>query len=66
LIIDEGFGSLDADGRQRMIEELRSLSEHLDRIIVVSHQDDFTDRTLFPAGFVLRKEGTQTKVERVG
>jgi len=66
LIIDEGFGSLDSDGRQRMIEELRALSEHLDRIIVVSHQDDFTDRTLFPNGFVLRKDGTKTVVERVG
>jgi exonuclease SbcC len=66
LIIDEGFGSLDADGRQRMIEELRALAEHLDRIIVVSHQEDFMDRTLFPTGFVLRKEGTETVVERVG
>lgn len=66
LIIDEGFGSLDADGRQRMIEELRGLAEHLDRIIVVSHQDDFMDRTLFPTGFVLRKDGTRTTVERVG
>ena len=66
LIIDEGFGSLDADGRQRMIEELRALSDHLDRIIVVSHQEDFSDRTLFPNGFVLRKDGTKTVVERVG
>lgn len=66
LIIDEGFGSLDADGRQRMIEELRALSDHLDRIIVVSHQEDFSDRTLFPNGFVLRKDGTKTMVERVG
>lgn len=66
LIIDEGFGSLDADGRQRMIEELRALSDHLDRIIVVSHQEDFSDRTLFPNGFVLRKDGTRTVVERVG
>src|SRR5205823_3140217 len=30
LIIDEGFGSLDDDGRQHMIEELRALSDHLD------------------------------------
>ncbi len=66
LIIDEGFGSLDAEGRQRMIDELRALSEHLDRIIIVSHQEDFEDRTLFPNGFVLRKEGTRTTVERVG
>jgi len=66
LIIDEGFGSLDADGRQRMIHELRALAEHLDRIIVVSHQEDFADRTLFPAEFVLRKDGTRTTVEKVG
>jgi DNA repair exonuclease SbcCD ATPase subunit len=65
LIIDEGFGSLDADGRQRMIHELRSLAEHLDRIIVVSHQEDFADRTLFPAEYVLRKDGTRTTVEKV-
>jgi exonuclease SbcC len=66
LIIDEGFGSLDADGRQRMIHELRILAEHLDRVIVVSHQEDFADRTLFPAEFVLRKDGTRTTVARVG
>jgi exonuclease SbcC len=65
LIIDEGFGSLDADGRQRMIHELRSLAEHLDRIIVVSHQEDFADRTLFPAEYILRKDGTRTMVEKV-
>lgn len=65
LIIDEGFGSLDAEGRQRMIHELRSLAEYLDRIIVVSHQEDFADRTLFPAEYVLRKEGTRTTVEKV-
>ena len=49
-----------------MIEELRALSDHLDRIIVVSHHEDFSDRTLFPNGFVLRKDGTKTVVERVG
>ena len=65
LIIDEGFGSLDADGRQRMIHELRTLAEHLDRVIVVSHQEDFSDRTLFPAEYVLRKDGTRTTVEKV-
>lgn len=65
LIIDEGFGSLDADGRQRMIQELRTLAEHLDRVIVVSHQEDFADRTLFPAEYVLRKDGTRTTVEKV-
>lgn len=64
LIIDEGFGSLDAQGRQEMIEELRNLSQLMDRIIVVSHQEDFQDRTLFPTGFILRKEGQHSIVER--
>jgi DNA repair exonuclease SbcCD ATPase subunit len=66
LIIDEGFGSLDTDGRQRMIHELRTLAEHLDRIIVISHHEDFSDRTLFPNGYLLRKSGARTIVERVG
>jgi DNA repair exonuclease SbcCD ATPase subunit len=66
LIIDEGFGSLDTDGRQRMIQELRALAEHLDRIIVVSHHEDFADQTLFPNGYLLRKHGTRTIVDRVG
>jgi DNA repair exonuclease SbcCD ATPase subunit len=64
LIIDEGFGSLDVQGRQEMIEELRNLSQLMDRIIVVSHQEDFQDRTLFPTGFILRKEGQRSIVER--
>jgi DNA repair protein SbcC/Rad50 len=64
LIIDEGFGSLDTQGRQEMIDELRNLSQLMDRIIVVSHQEDFQDRTLFPTGYVLRKVGQRTEVER--
>jgi exonuclease SbcC len=64
LIIDEGFGSLDTQGRQEMIDELRNLSDLMDRVIVVSHQEDFQDRTLFPTGYVLRKVGQRTEVER--
>ena len=41
MIIDEGFGSLDKDGRDDMIQELHLLSQHLKRIILVSHQDEF-------------------------
>ncbi len=64
LIIDEGFGSLDDQGRQEMVDELHALSEVLDRVIVVSHQDDFQDRTLFPTGYVLRKVNQRTEVQR--
>jgi DNA repair exonuclease SbcCD ATPase subunit len=49
VIIDEGFGCLDAENRQVMIQELHGLQAHLDRIILVSHQDEFTDA--FPDGY---------------
>jgi DNA repair exonuclease SbcCD ATPase subunit len=41
VIIDEGFGSLDKDGRADMIQELHQLKQHLQRIILVSHQEEF-------------------------
>jgi len=40
VIIDEGFGSLDADGRNEMIDEIKSLKDVLQRIIIVSHQEE--------------------------
>lgn len=43
VIIDEGFGSLDQEGRREIIEELHNLKEELSRIILVSHQDEFAD-----------------------
>lgn len=61
-IIDEGFGSLDVEGRTEMLEQIREMSEHYERVIVVSHLETFHDRSLFPAGFELRKEGTRTVV----
>jgi len=43
VIIDEGFGSLDKTGRDDMIQELTSLGQQLERIILVSHQDEFAN-----------------------
>ena len=53
VIIDEGFGSLDKDGLQAMREELDTLknSQALERVILVSHQDEFTSS--FPNGYRL-------------
>lgn len=41
VIIDEGFGSLDKQGRREMIEQLHALTDVLGRIILVSHQEEF-------------------------
>ena len=43
VIIDEGFGSLDRKGRREMIDELHALKSALDRIILVSHQEEFAE-----------------------
>jgi DNA repair exonuclease SbcCD ATPase subunit len=65
LIIDEGFGSLDDLGRQGMFDELHTLANQLDRVIVVSHQADFSDTTYFPNGYMLEKVGRHTRVPRL-
>ena len=49
VIIDEGFGSLDAVGRQEIIDELHNLKSVLKKVILVSHQEEFSDR--FPNRF---------------
>ncbi|MDD5368540.1 MAG: SMC family ATPase [Anaerolineaceae bacterium] len=41
VIIDEGFGGLDKEGLKNTISELHNLSQFLERIILVSHQEEF-------------------------
>jgi DNA repair exonuclease SbcCD ATPase subunit len=64
IIIDEGFGSLDREGRMAMIAELRDpqpLGQLFKRVLVVSHQEDFA--SAFPVGYSLRSEGGVTVAE---
>jgi DNA repair exonuclease SbcCD ATPase subunit len=57
VIIDEGFGSLDADGVDAMAEHLRDLAGRLDRVILVTHQQAMKKH--FDDGFLVqRKNGT--------
>lgn len=51
VIIDEGFGSLDKEGRDEMIHELRLLKNVLKRIILVSHQEEVVDA--FDNGYMI-------------
>jgi len=47
LVIDEGFGSLDATGRERMVEAITSVQDDFKRIVVITHIDELKER--FPA-----------------
>lgn len=53
LVIDEGFGALDALGRERMVEAITSVQGDFRRIIVITHIDELKDR--FPAQIEVTK-----------
>ncbi len=62
VIIDEGFGCLDSQGRQVMIQELQNLRSQMRCILLVSHQEDFAES--FSDGYQFRLENGATRVER--
>jgi len=62
VIIDEGFGCLDRQGRQGMIQELQNLRGHLHCILLVSHQEEFAEA--FPDGYKFELQNGATKVTR--
>ena len=66
IVIDEGFGSLDRAGQQQMVDELRQLSTHMDKVIVVSHLDAFTNRDNFPDQILVETCGDGSRIRAVG
>jgi exonuclease SbcC len=62
VIIDEGFGCLDRNGRQVMIQELQNLRGHLQCILLVSHQEEFADA--FADGYRFELSDGATRVTR--
>ncbi|MBM4424503.1 MAG: SMC family ATPase [Chloroflexi bacterium] len=47
LIVDEGFGSQDAQGREKLVEAVNAIQDDFARILVITHLDDLKDA--FPA-----------------
>jgi len=43
LIIDEGFGTQDAQGRERLVEAINAIRDDFARILVVTHIDELRD-----------------------
>lgn len=43
LVIDEGFGSQDAEGRQRLIEAITEVQHDYEMILVITHLDELKD-----------------------
>jgi exonuclease SbcC len=57
IVIDEGFGSLDTQSQKGMVGELKQLAQHMDKVIVVSHLEAFTDPVNFPDRLEVRTAG---------
>ncbi len=62
LVIDEGFGTQDAEGRERLVEAITSIQDDFARILVITHIDELKD--LFPAHIEVTKtaEGSQVTI----
>jgi len=62
LVIDEGFGTQDAEGRERLVEAITSIQDDFERILVITHIDELKD--LFPAHIEVSKtaEGSQVTI----
>ena len=62
LVIDEGFGSQDAQGRQRLVEAINLVKDDFAKILVITHLDELKDA--FPHRIEVEKteRGSQIKV----
>ncbi|MCF7800224.1 hypothetical protein K9M16_04475, partial [Candidatus Babeliales bacterium] len=66
LIIDEGFGSQDEEGLNRLMDAIYAIKKDFSKIIVVSHLTDFKNN--FPYHFIVEKgpSGSVVRVEQRG
>ncbi len=62
LVIDEGFGSQDVQGRQRLIEAINLVKHDFAKILVITHLDELKDA--FPNRIEVEKtpQGSEIKV----
>ncbi len=44
LVVDEGFGSQDQEGRDRIVEAIQAIESEFEKILVITHLDDMRDR----------------------
>jgi DNA repair protein SbcC/Rad50 len=63
LVIDEGFGSQDSEGRQRLIEAINMVRPDFARILVITHLEELKDA--FPSRIEVEKTPTGSQVRVV-
>ena len=53
LVVDEGFGSQDQDGRDRVVEAIQAIEAEFEKILVITHLEDLRER--FPVRIEVSK-----------
>jgi exonuclease SbcC len=61
LVIDEGFGSQDALGRQRLIQAINAVKDDFAKILVITHLEELKDA--FPTRIEVEKTEEGSRVE---
>jgi exonuclease SbcC len=62
LVMDEGFGQLDASGRERLVEAINAIQHDFSCILVITHVEELRDA--FPARIEVTKtpQGSQVNI----
>ncbi|MGB4594315.1 MAG: SMC family ATPase [Anaerolineaceae bacterium] len=63
LVIDEGFGNQDAEGRQRLIETINLMRNDFAKILIITHIEELKD--VFPSRIEVTKGQNGSKVELI-
>jgi exonuclease SbcC len=63
LVVDEGFGTQDSEGRQRLVEAIGVVREDFARILVITHIEELMDA--FPVRIQVSRTGDGSKLTMV-
>ncbi len=62
LVIDEGFGTQDAQGRERLVEAINSIQEDFEKILVITHIEELKDAFPVRIDVVKTPQGSQVTI----
>ncbi len=61
LVIDEGFGTQDQQGKERLVQAINAIADDFEKIIVITHIEEL--KNSFPVHLVVTKGNQGSKVE---
>jgi exonuclease SbcC len=62
LIIDEGFGTQDAKGREKLIDAINAIKQDFDQIMVITHIEELKEAFATRIEVYKTSEGSQLRI----